>query len=96
MKSRPVYADGKVHICKEMCSSCIFRPGNLMKLPAGRVAEMIRACLENLDEAGNIPCHETIHGQAPQEAICRGFWDRYSDQLRILRLAKVMAVVEEV
>lgn len=96
MRSRPVFSDGKVHLRREMCATCIFRPGNQMHLQPGRVAGMVKDCLSDVDEAGNIPCHETIHGLAPQQAICRGFWDRYADRLLTLRLAQFMNIVEEV
>lgn len=24
------YRDGRVHVCRQMCATCVFRPGNLM------------------------------------------------------------------
>ncbi len=91
MGRRPPYYDGKVHVMAEQCDTCIFRPGNLMDLEPGRVAGMIREARAN-DSC--IPCHETIYGQAPQEAVCRGFFDRHATMP--LRLAIAMNVIEEV
>lgn len=71
MKTLVVY-DDKVHVCARMCSTCIFRPGNLMHLEAGRVDQMVRDATAN---EGTIPCHQTLekrHG-----AICRGFFDKH-------------------
>lgn len=92
-KSKPVYSDGKVHVMPDKCSSCIFRPGNLMHLNAGRVKEMVDGSIQS---GGVIPCHQTIHGQREQEAVCRGFFDSYADQVPALRLAQAMHLIEEV
>lgn len=59
---------------ESMCSTCVFRPGNLMLLPAGRLAEIIR---DNVANDSALPCHSTLYGQAEQEAVCRGFFDRH-------------------
>ncbi len=69
-----VYRDGRVHVLAEMCSTCVFRPGNLMDLPAGRLAGMVRdACGGD----GCIPCHNTIRRDDVAPAVCRGFFDRF-------------------
>jgi hypothetical protein len=82
------YRDGRVHVCREMCSSCIFRPGNLMQLKAGRVRGMIDEAKAN-DAA--IVCHQTLDSD---NAVCRGFFDRYPTAP--LRLAMALGVVDEV
>jgi hypothetical protein len=92
--SKPVYSDDRVHLMPEKCSTCIFRPDNLMSLQPGRVKDMVDGCLEH--PAGNIPCHQTIHGQRDQQAICRGFWDSYKDRQSVLVLAEQMGKVVEV
>lgn len=90
---KPVYSDGKVHVMPTMCSTCIFRPGNLMTLQTGRVKEMV-------DEAtaaeSVIPCHKTTYGQRDQEAVCRGYYDARVDRLLPLMLARAMEMIEEV
>lgn len=58
----------------KMCKTCIFRPGNLMNLEPGRVKQMVRDATK---AESCIPCHETIHGQAEGEAICRGFYEKF-------------------
>ncbi|MFJ4684682.1 hypothetical protein [Streptomyces sp. NPDC088789] len=61
-------ATWSVRVCGHRCSTCIFRPGNLMNLEAGRVAGMVkRAVADN----GRIVCHKTLGTEAP--AICAGF-----------------------
>ena len=85
---RPIYREGKVHVMRVMCSTCIFRPGNLMHLQPGRVAGMVKEA--NAAESAII-CHSTLSGD---QAVCRGF-----DNLKStfpLRLARAMGVVCEV
>ena len=77
------YRGGKVHVCSTKCSTCIFRPGNLIHLERGRVAGMVRDAQRN-DSA--IICHATLGTKA--NAVCRGFFDRYSTLP--LRLAQVI------
>jgi hypothetical protein len=61
-----------------------------MQLEPGRVEGMVAEATS--DEAGNIPCHETIHGQSAQAAVCRGFWLRYRPGL--LQVAERLGIVE--
>lgn len=70
----PPYHNGRVHVMADLCSTCVFRGGNLMHLPPGRLADLVRA---NVTADAALACHSTTYGQAPQEAICRGFADRY-------------------
>ena len=71
MATRKVFRDGKVHVRACMCSTCIFRPGNLMRLEAGRVKQLVRDATR-ADSC--IPCHETL---SRKQAVCRGFFDRH-------------------
>jgi hypothetical protein len=84
-----IFYDGKVHVCAERCSTCIFRPGNLMMLEEGRVEGMVEECL-----AGDkvIPCHKTLSGD--HQAVCRGFFDRHMKDIFPLRFAVVEEVIE--
>lgn len=89
----PVYIEREgVRVCREKCSTCIFRPGNKMRLESGRVKQMVTDALS--EEGGNIVCHRTLDW--PAGAICRGFWDAYSDQSITLRLVKLTDSVVEV
>lgn len=67
------YRDGKVHVCAEMCSTCVFRPGNLMQLQSGRVRGMVEEAKRN---GSAIVCHQTLY-RGVDNALCRGFCDRY-------------------
>jgi hypothetical protein len=89
----PVAHGGKVHVCAEMCATCVFRPGNLMKLKPGRLRRMVDQALK---DDGQITCHSTIYEQAEQEAVCRGFYDRHADSVWPLRLARAMDRIQEV
>lgn len=75
MARHNVFRDGKVHVCREMCPTCIFRPRNLMQLQPGRVRDMIDEARRN---ESCIPCHSLLNSGA--DACCRGFFDRYPTQ----------------
>lgn len=68
-----VFRDDFVHVLSRQCDTCIFRRGNLMNLTKGRVKEMVRLATRN-DSC--IPCHSTLG--TGQEAVCKGFFDRYA------------------
>ena len=74
MASKKVYRNGKVHVMKHMCASCIFRPGNLMRLEDGRVNQMVKDATK---AQSCIPCHQTTFGQAKGNAVCRGFFEQH-------------------
>ena len=82
----PLTRDG-LRVQAEMCDTCIFRPGNLMSLRAGRVREMIDAALA-ADSC--IPCHKTLDGQ---RSVCRGFVDRHRRNTLMCRLAAVIGEI---
>lgn len=65
-----VARDGKLFVMSEKCSTCIFRPGNLMRLKRGRVRGMVDE-VKRTD--GCIPCHKTLDGD--DNAVCRGQFD---------------------
>jgi hypothetical protein len=69
--SHNVYRDGFVYVCREMCSTCVFRPGNKMELRSGRVRQMVDEAKEH---DSTIVCHKTLDGDS---AACRGFFDRH-------------------
>lgn len=85
MKTLVAYNE-RVHVCERMCSTCIFRPGNLMSLEEGRVVQMVNDALK---KDGQITCHQTLefrHG-----AVCRGFFDRHKHGL--LRVAERLGFI---
>lgn len=88
----PPYHSGLVHVMRELCETCVFRPGNLMQLDRGRVADMVKQAKTN---ESAIICHMTIYGQSEQEAVCRGYFDRYGDEVVTLRLAKIVGIIKE-
>lgn len=87
------YRDGKVHVLEDRCSTCVFRPGNLMSLSPGRLAELAR---ENVAVDSALQCHQTLSYAADPAppAVCRGFYDAYADQTFPLRLAQTIGLVE--
>ena len=89
MSQHNAYRDGKVHVCEQMCDTCVFRPGNLMHLAPGRLEEMVAEATAN-DSA--IICHSTLDVIAVDNAVCRGFYDRYRTQP--LQIAARLDLVE--
>lgn len=74
-----------MRVCADLCSTCIFRPGNLMHLAEGRVKDMVESATAD-GEAGSIVCHDTLG--LPSNAICRGFWNSYRSRVALLQLAE--------
>lgn len=75
---------GLPRLLARKCDTCVFRPGNLMRLQPGRVDDMVQEAVGNNSW---IVCHDTAPtGQAPS-AICRGFWDVHRADSMGCRLA---------
>lgn len=70
------------------CDTCIFRPGNLMRLEEGRVEQMVR---DSIKGQGAIPCHKTLSGD---RAVCRGFFDVHKHDVQGLQVAERLGMVE--
>jgi hypothetical protein len=85
-----VYNDGRVHVQSAKCSTCIYRPGNLMHLQPGRVTGM---AAEAVAAGGVIPCHQTIHGQRDQESVCRGYFDVAKRDVWLLQVAERLGII---
>lgn len=90
------YRGGKVHVLASKCSTCIFRPGNLMRLQSGRVKQMVD---ESVAEGGGITCHQTLpygtHGDVAEPAVCRGFYDAHGERVQALQIARRLGYIEE-
>jgi hypothetical protein len=85
----PVYREGMVHVCAHKCATCIYRPGNLMRLQEGRKDSMEA---DAVADESVIPCHKTL---GPHAAICRGYWDTQRRNVAPLRMAVAMGIVRE-
>ena len=90
MAEHDAFRNGKVHVCEEMCPTCIFRPGNLMQLMPGRVEDMIAEAIKG---ESAIICHSTLDGD---NVVCRGFFDKHktpllqiAERLGFLQMEKV-------
>lgn len=82
-----VFRNWRVHVMGKKCGTCIFRPGSLMKLDGGRVAEMVR---EATAEGTAIICHATLEREG--QAVCRGFFEKHPTPA--LQVAGRMGVIE--
>jgi hypothetical protein len=84
-----VFVNGKVHVRRTMCATCIFRPGNLMNLTDDRVNQMV---IDATRKEGTIPCHKHLYDDQPIEPVCRGFFDKHSTPL--LQVADRLGYIE--
>lgn len=84
------FGDDRPAVWAEMCNDCIFRPGNLMQLRPGRLKDVVQS---NLATGSLLICHQTTHGQADEEVVCRGFFDRYGDQVNVKRVMDRIAAM---
>lgn len=82
----PVHDDAGVHVLREKCSTCIFRPGNLMELRPGRLADLVA---ETRRHDTNVVCHQTL--DAERAAFCRGSVDESPGQM--MRIAERLGAV---
>lgn len=62
----------RVRLMAKRCTTCIFRPGNLMHLQPGRVKEMVEG---SIARQGHVVCHDTLSflPEGLPSAVCRGF-----------------------
>lgn len=89
----PPYVGGKLRIMTEMCSTCIFRPGNKMDLERGRVANIMREVRRN---DSYVTCHKTL-GTGQPGVICKGSSEAHFGQMERIgrRLGAMLEMTEE-
>lgn len=85
------YRDGKVHVQASMCFTCIYRPGNLMRLQPGRVKSMSDDALR---DGSAITCHATLEHTNVPAAVCRGFFDANAERSVPLTMAARIGILE--
>lgn len=68
MSKSNMYNNRRIHVCKVMCSTCIFRSNSV--IDRARVKEMIKSSDKN---SGAIVCHHTLDQK--QKAVCRGYFE---------------------
>jgi hypothetical protein len=90
VKSGP-YRDGRIHVLADRCATCVFRPGNLMRLEPGRLADLVES---NRAADSALTCNSTLYRDDVEPAVCRGYFDAYGDDSTPLRLAVALDVVE--
>lgn len=78
-----------MRVATTQCDTCIFRPGNLMHLNPGRLADMVTTVKAT---ESYVVCHQTLDRRPRQRVICRGSFDRY--KTRIIQLAERMGFIE--
>ncbi|MGW4591686.1 hypothetical protein ACWEKJ_30585 [Amycolatopsis thermoflava] len=81
---------GLPRLLSTKCTTCIFRPGNLMHLPPGYRDQLVQ---EALDRDSWIVCHATLPATGNPigtQAICRGFWDVHATESAGCRLTTAL------
>lgn len=63
-----------VRVASSPCSTCIFRPGNLMHLNPGRVKGMVEDVIR---EDTYTQCHKTLGGKPGEGMLCHGMTKRH-------------------
>jgi hypothetical protein len=87
------FIDGKVHVRRTQCKTCIYRPENRGRIHG--ISDERREQMER-DAARDesvIPCHSHLYEGEPIEPVCRGYWNAQADQVGLLRLAQAMDIV---
>lgn len=88
--------DNRPQVFTEQCLTCVFRPGNQMKLRKGRLKELIQ---DNVRNGAALVCHETLpYGPHPEigETYCRGFYDRVSTRSNFIRIMQRLGGFKEI
>lgn len=87
-----VFRNGKIHVQRSMCETCIFRPGGFEGLAPGRVPQMVRDATAN---QGSIPCHETMYQHGVKHLVCRGFYNlRFKVPHQLLQIAERLGFIK--
>lgn len=93
---RPYGADGKLRVLTEKCSTCVFHPGNRMRLNPGRLQDLVQ---QNLSAGAALVCHATLtYGDHPDfgPALCRGFYDAHGYKVNVVRIMQRLDGITEV
>jgi hypothetical protein len=65
-----------------------------MRLEPGRLADLVKT---NVEAGAALVCHKTTYEQDETgEALCRGFVEAYEEDVPALRLARALALYEDV
>ena len=79
-----------IPVFAERCTTCVFRPGNRMRLAAGRLADLVAS---NRALGTLLVCHLTTYDQRPElgEVLCRGYFDAYADESSVAQIMRRFA-----
>ena len=74
--------NGKVYVMEKCCATCPYR---------GHIEHYMKTIQVNIKNDNVLPCHETTDG--PDQAICRGYYDKERDKVPIMQVAQRLGVV---
>lgn len=87
------FRDGLVHILSERCATCIFNRDEQSRFEPGTLKRIVDA---NIADDSALICHSTLYDVEKDEAVCRGFWDSYRNEVTPLRMAQFLGMAKEV
>lgn len=89
--------NGRPQLLREKCATCLFRPGDPMRLGAERIRDVIQA---NRATGALLTCHQTLsYGDHPEvgQAACRGYVDAYGHEaIAALYVYRIMGGFDEI
>lgn len=80
--------DSKIPVYAERCSTCVFHPGNRMRLADGRLADLVAV---NRARGTALVCHKTLHLPRRERVLCHGFFVAYGDSTAAVQIARRMS-----
>lgn len=82
--------DPRPLVYSRRCDTCVFHPGNRMRLQPGRLADIVAT---NRQRGTLLVCHQTTYGQRTQEVVCRGYMDAYGAETNVVRVMQRLATL---
>lgn len=79
--------DSKIPVYEERCSTCVFHPGNRMRLAEGRLADLVAV---NRARGTALVCHKTLHLPRRERVLCHGFFVAYGDTTAAVQIVRRM------
>lgn len=88
VKQQPIDpVTGKVRVCEERCSTCIFwKDGRSAISPEG-ARDVIQ---HNLRADALLSCHSTLYQEDVVPAVCAGFWAKHRNDVLAGRFAQAV------
>jgi hypothetical protein len=80
--------DGTIPVYAERCPTCVFWPGNRMRLNEGRLADLVSV---NRARGTALVCHKTLDRPRRERVLCHGFFVAYGDSTAAVQIVRRMS-----